>query len=657
MFRTRFRRDWFLAASLAGALGAPAFGQTFVVPNANATVAGNSSFPAFSTPAASYEVQEVFAPGQFPSGPIYITGIAFRQAAGAGPINAQFSLNIYLSTSPNHPNSNRGPLLSTTFASNVGPDNTLIGSPNGGGSGPECNASCPFFLKSQFLPTQFLYNPANGPLLMDLEFTSALGTGSLDSFQCSAPGCAVASVSGPLGSPSGSLVYGGLITQFTYMPASTTGAPVTYYYTGQPFSQCDGDAPPLGAGPCPPSSFYTSDYEIASLTLSAPLAPNLSNVDLATSSNLIAWTIGDALGLVSFSSTDANASAELQDLLLSTDGNGSIQSWTLAAQSPAFENGQAGNAYINVQSPALVNQQGFLVADALSYNGGSAAGGSGYNLGNAVTGSWAEALRNLQGGPTSAPVSLLNGSPVAQVSGTITGQGAQDYYQFYWDGGTFTATAYITGVSTSASYLFTEGSAGTCTGGASKTLSAAGPLSVMGTITMASLPPGEYCLGITANNSNTPPFVLNFKPPLSAVYADGFFDGQYALGAGWNYLLFGDGNLFGYYTFAQGSPSTANAWLFHDDLGYEYVVPGSASGSVYFYDLASNHWWYSSSSLFPYLYDFTLNSWIYYFPNTGSPGHYTTAPPLLLESDHGANLHDVAEAMDLPPSDSAWGFP
>src|ERR1700728_3058802 len=123
----------FKGACLAVAFGAPAFGQTFVVPNANATVAGNSSFPAFSTPSTSYEVQEVFAPGQFPSGPIYITGIAFRQAAGAGPINAQFSMNIYLSTSPNHPNSTQGPLLSTTFASNVGPDNTLMGSPNGGG--------------------------------------------------------------------------------------------------------------------------------------------------------------------------------------------------------------------------------------------------------------------------------------------------------------------------------------------------------------------------------------------------------------------------------------------------------------------------------------------------------------------------------------------
>lgn len=60
--------------------------------------------------------------------------------------------------------------------------------------------------------------------------------------------------------------------------------------------------------------------------------------------------------------------------------------------------------------------------------------------------------------------------------------------------------------------------------------------------------------------------------------------------------------------------------------GPEYVTAGDANGDLYFYDLASNHWWHTSSSLFPSLYDFTLNSWIYYLPNTSSPGHYTTNP-------------------------------
>src|ERR1700689_340929 len=65
------------------------------------------------------------------------------------------------------------------------------------------------------------------------------------------------------------------------------------------------------------------------------------------------------------------------------------------------------------------------------------------------------------------------------------------------------------------------------------------------------------------------------------------------------YLQFQDANLFGYYGFLQGSAATPNAWLYHFDLGYEYVTPGTASGTLYLFDLASGHWWFSASSLFP----------------------------------------------------------
>jgi streptogramin lyase len=112
---------------------------------------------------------------------------------------------------------------------------------------------------------------------------------------------------------------------------------------------------------------------------------------------------------------------------------------------------------------------------------------------------------------------------------------------------------------------------------------------------------------------------------LAIVQADGFFTGEQELGTLF-YLQFQEGNPFGYYGFLQGSAGTASAWLYHVDLGYEYVTAGDANGDLYFYDLASGHWWYTSSSLFPYLYDFTVNSWLYYFPNTKSPGHYSTNP-------------------------------
>ena len=58
------------------------------------------------------------------------------------------------------------------------------------------------------------------------------------------------------------------------------------------------------------------------------------------------------------------------------------------------------------------------------------------------------------------------------------------------------------------------------------------------------------------------------------------------------YLAFPDANLFGYYTYLSGG------WVYHFDLGYEYVSPG-AGADAYLYDLSSGHWWHTSSSLFP----------------------------------------------------------
>jgi hypothetical protein len=98
-----------------------------------------------------------------------------------------------------------------------------------------------------------------------------------------------------------------------------------------------------------------------------------------------------------------------------------------------------------------------------------------------------------------------------------------------------------------------------------------------------------------------------------------FFTGQVALGSGVEYLQFPNSTVFGYYTFVSSTI------FYHYDMGYEAFVSGSAS-DLYLYDFTSGHWWYTSNTLFPYLYDFTLKAWLYYFPNTQSPGHYTTNP-------------------------------
>jgi uncharacterized repeat protein (TIGR01451 family) len=98
-----------------------------------------------------------------------------------------------------------------------------------------------------------------------------------------------------------------------------------------------------------------------------------------------------------------------------------------------------------------------------------------------------------------------------------------------------------------------------------------------------------------------------------------FFTYQTSLGSGIYYVGLPDGSLFGYYSYLGGG------WIFHFDLGYEYVSPGNGT-DLYLFDLSSGHWWYTNGSLFPYLYDFSLNAWLYYFPNSKDPGHYTTNP-------------------------------
>jgi hypothetical protein len=98
-----------------------------------------------------------------------------------------------------------------------------------------------------------------------------------------------------------------------------------------------------------------------------------------------------------------------------------------------------------------------------------------------------------------------------------------------------------------------------------------------------------------------------------------FFTGEDALGSGVYYLQFPDNSLFGYYNY------TSSSIIYHYDMGFEAFVP-STSGQIYFYDFASQHWWYTSASLFPYLYDFTLNTFIYYFPAVNNPGHYSSNP-------------------------------
>ena len=102
-----------------------------------------------------------------------------------------------------------------------------------------------------------------------------------------------------------------------------------------------------------------------------------------------------------------------------------------------------------------------------------------------------------------------------------------------------------------------------------------------------------------------------------------FFAGQTTLSNGVYYLTLPDGNPFGYYSFLA-DPN----YLYHFDLGYEYVFDANdGQAGVYLYDFASRGFFYTSPTFpFPYLYDFNLQSVVYYFPDSANAGHYTTNP-------------------------------
>ena len=182
-------------------------------------------------------------------------------------------------------------------------------------------------------------------------------------------------------------------------------------------------------------------------------------------------------------------------------------------------------------------------------------------------------------------VTNKSGEPVAGVSVTFTAPSSGASGTFSGGGDTFTTATNSSGIATAETFT-ANSDAGTYTV----------------TATSTGLPAVSFAL------TNT-----------SAATHPSFFSGEDYLSGNVYYLKFPDGNLFGYYEYLSSSI------LYHFDLGYEGFIPSTA-GQIYFYDFASEHWWYTSPSLFPYLYDFTLNTFIFYFPSTTNPGHYTTNP-------------------------------
>ncbi len=114
---------------------------------------------------------------------------------------------------------------------------------------------------------------------------------------------------------------------------------------------------------------------------------------------------------------------------------------------------------------------------------------------------------------------------------------------------------------------------------------------------------------------------LAFPTGIKLSPSAGFFSGEVALDNGVYYLQFPSGNPFGYY-----SDLTIPGYIYHDDLGYEYLFDANdGKAGVYLYDFTSGDFFYTSPSFpFPYLYDFTLNAVLYYYPDPNNPGRYNT---------------------------------
>jgi hypothetical protein len=190
---------------------AAGFGYTLVVPNFQSTAPGYVAIDVKPV----VHIQQVLGGGQFP-GPIVITGLRLRAAAGTGPVSFSYpSLKITLSSTRAFPNTLNGHTLpSTTYANNVGPDAVTVYNAPLAVSSRGCRAGpCLFDIAVPF-STPFSFDPSQGRLLVDLVTSSATGTptGSLDGVVfINSTVSTVATISGDPTAATGTLALGGVV--------------------------------------------------------------------------------------------------------------------------------------------------------------------------------------------------------------------------------------------------------------------------------------------------------------------------------------------------------------------------------------------------------------------------------------------------------------
>ena len=210
------------------AAGSPAMhAGTIIVPIAEDGTEGNANntlpFDIAGFALSSERYQQIYAPLAFPAGPILITGIDFRPDAGLGSAFSATlpSIQIDLSTT-----SATVDALSTTFANNVGADDTVVfamgplslsSADIGPAGGPK-----DFDIHIVFT-TPFLYNRANGSLLLDVRNFGGGTTGIFDaegSLTQDAISRVFTSGNQTVSSTTGTADSLGLVTQFDFVSAT-----------------------------------------------------------------------------------------------------------------------------------------------------------------------------------------------------------------------------------------------------------------------------------------------------------------------------------------------------------------------------------------------------------------------------------------------------
>jgi hypothetical protein len=216
-----------LATLGATLLAASASAQVLVAPGGLASTEGdsNNAYP-FNIGAigiTSQRYQQIYNSSLFsilPSGGVLITGIAFRVSNNSGdPFSAALpDIQLDLSTTSANENS-----LSTTFASNVGANDTVVyarGSMQLSGTDNNTSIPNPFDVVIQ-LTTPFIYNPAAGNLLLDVRNYGGGLTTQFDATSVSGDGMARVSseftgnVNSSAGTVSDTL---GMVTEFIFQP-------------------------------------------------------------------------------------------------------------------------------------------------------------------------------------------------------------------------------------------------------------------------------------------------------------------------------------------------------------------------------------------------------------------------------------------------------